>query len=158
MNQMIDPIQITVVVDLPPDETFWAFVNDFGRWWPMAPYSMSEGTLTFDPRIEGRIVETAQDGTAHVWGHVSAWSPARSLGIKWYVRRTEAEATQVRVAFDHTDDGRTGVTLTQTDWHVLGDQALAMRERNHVGWQTILGDHFAAHITQLTDTGKGIPI
>ena len=149
---MIEPIKVTVVVNATPDVAFDAFVNDFGTWWPMAPFSMSEGTLTFDAGQGGQIVETAADGTRHVWGHVTVWQPGKTLAVLWYVGSTPDKATRVTVEFEQTDDRRTGVTLTQDGWEALGDQALSVRDRNDAGWQTILGAHFVPHANTMEGT------
>ncbi len=144
---MIEPIEVVTVVNTSVEDAFQAFVTNINDWWPMDPFSLSKGTLTLEPKLSGKIIETSEEGATFVWGHVTRWDAPHRLDIAWYVGAIEETATQVSVEFATTDDGRTGVTLIQTGWEALGDLANDIRNRNNAGWTTILGTHYANYVT-----------
>lgn len=144
---MFDPITVTVVLDTTPRAAFDAFVDRFDAWWPKDPFSLGAGHLELEPGQGGRILEHV-GADDHVWGHVTRWEPPGLIELAWYVGRAPDQATHVQVTFQPTDDGRTGLTLVQSNWEVLGDEAGPMRDRNHAGWTTILKDGFAPFVAR----------
>jgi hypothetical protein len=143
---MLEPITVETTVNADRDAAFTAFVANIADWWPMAPFSMSQGLLHFEPKLGGLITETSATGDRFVWGHVTAWDRPHGLDLAWYVGGTVETATQIAVTFADAGDQRTAVTLVQLGWEALGDDAAAIRDRNDGGWRAILGDHYVAFI------------
>lgn len=143
---MIEPIEITVALDATPKAAFDAFCDHFNDWWPKTPFSMSAGTLALERGLNGQVTETANDGTLHIWGHITGWEDGKLIELSWYVGRRPDTATTVSIRFDPTDDGRCGLTLIQSNWEALGKDAIDMRARNDAGWTEILGRGFATYI------------
>ena len=51
--------------------TFDVFVREIGAWWPVEPFSSGGDRVrdvSMERRLGGQVVETWDDGTAHVWG------------------------------------------------------------------------------------------
>src|SRR3712207_9297211 len=91
-STVIAPIVRTVQVPLPPEQAFELFTAGMGRWWPLHTHSIAADThegrvtvvsLTFEPRLGGRIVETMSDGSQGEWGRVLDWSPPRHVSFTW---------------------------------------------------------------------------
>jgi len=143
----MDPLNVTVVVDCTPDVAFKAFVVRIGNWWPLATHSITAAyektpakTVVIEPELGGRIYEIDPAGKEHLWGAVTEWNPPRALAFTWHVDSTPDLATHVAVRFEPTDDGRTGVMLTHSNWDVLP----ADQYKN--GWAKILSEDFVGFI------------
>ena len=119
------------------------------------PFSLGEGALHLEAGLGGRILEVVEDGTAHVWGHVTLWDPPARLALKWYVGRKVETATDVEIRFAPTDDGRCGITLVQSGWDALGAEAGPMCDRNLDGWHRILTRGFAPYVESTEGTENG---
>jgi hypothetical protein len=143
---MLDPITVEVTVNTDRDAAFMAFVANICDWWPMAPFSMSQGMLHFEQKLGGLIVETSSAGEKFVWGHVTAWDKPNGLELAWYVGSTADTATQIVVTFAAVEEKLTLVTLVQSGWEALGDNAAEIRQRNNGGWRSIVGEHFVAFV------------
>lgn len=152
----LEPLEVTVVVDCAPSAAFKGFVERIGHWWPLSTHSVTAAyekttakTVVIEPELGGRIYEVSPDGKEHVWGKVTEWQPPRALAFTWHVDSTPDLATHVAVCFAPTDDGRTGVTLTHSNWEVLpADQVQMRRDRYKNGWSKILGEGFVGFIAE----------
>jgi uncharacterized protein YndB with AHSA1/START domain len=143
-DSALAPIEIDVVVPCDAARAFDYFTRDIARWWPLDRYSCAEQDavgVAFEPRVGGRLVETARDGTEHPWGTVSAWEPGRRLAFSWHPARDPATAQRIEVAFRDTGHG-TRVTLTHGGWEALGKRAAASRDAYRNGWPTVLGQRY----------------
>ena len=141
---MIDPVVVVVVLNTTRAAAFDAFVARINNWWPVQSFSIACGTVSIEPKLNGRIIETAEDGAKHQWGHITVWDVPNHLSISWYVGENTV-ATEITVDFATTDDGRTGVTLVHSGWDALGETGVAKRESYHGGWTAIFGKSFAEH-------------
>lgn len=139
---MIDPVEVVVVLNTSKEAAFDAFVDQINDWWPIESFSIANGTVSIDPQYGGKIIETAEDGTTHVWGHITIWDKPNDLAISWYVG-DDKTPTSITVAFATTDDGRTGVTLVHTGWDALGAEGVKKRENYKMGWARILVQGYA---------------
>src|SRR4051812_20294033 len=80
-SAMYEPLVKTIEVPCDQREAFDVFVNEMSTWWPLTRFSASvkfgasPGGLRVDARLGGKIVETSQDGTEHVWGTITAFEP-----------------------------------------------------------------------------------
>ena len=149
----IDPIEITAVLDTLPEHAFWAFVRKIGKWWPLSTHSVSHAMhktvasdLEIEPGLGGRIIEHGPNDEIHVWGTITVWEEFSRIDCTWHVGRTPDLATRLSIRFQPTDDGRTGITLIHSDWDVLGEDGLIIRNRNAGGWGRIIGTLFANYV------------
>jgi uncharacterized protein YndB with AHSA1/START domain len=99
-------------------------------------------TVTFEPRVGGRIFETSSTGERHDWGEVLVWEPPRRLVYLWHLRFDRSDATEVEVSFEPAGDG-TAVTIVHRGWERLGGAAEERRERNRKGWTGVI-EHYRA--------------
>ncbi|MEM7718716.1 MAG: SRPBCC domain-containing protein [Pseudomonadota bacterium] len=144
----LEPIVVEITLETTGTAAFDAFVHRINDWWPMDPFSMSQGLLSFEPILGGQIVETSAKGERFVWGHVTAIEKPKRIEIAWYVGSTVDTATQIAVTFDTGEDGTTTVRLVQSGWEALGDKAAQIRPRNDSGWRQILGTSFTEFIVK----------
>ena len=141
---MIDPVEVTVVINTSKQAAFAAFIDQIDDWWPVENFSISQGTVHIEAEYGGKIIETAADGSEHIWGHITIWDPPKDIAISWYVGDAKTP-TSITVTFAETDDGRTGVTLVHTGWDALGAEGVQKRENYQMGWDRILDQGYAKH-------------
>lgn len=137
---MTDPLRIAFDVACPVEHAFSTWTTRMSTWWPNHhTVSGDPGTdVVLEPGVGGRIYEQTTDGVEHVWGVITIWEPPTRLGYRWHLGRGAAEATDVQVHFDATGSATTQVRIEHTGWERLGPAADVWRDRNHLGWTTVL--------------------
>jgi uncharacterized protein YndB with AHSA1/START domain len=135
-------VRSSVTVKLPRDEAFRLFTERIGSWWPMARHSVYEGDaagVTMEPRVGGRLYESAADGRTSDWGTVTVWEPVDRVAMTWHPGYGEELATVVDVTFHDSPDGGTQVELLHTGWEVHGGTASEAAATYQSGWPSVLG-------------------
>jgi hypothetical protein len=95
--------------------------------------------------VGGRIFERTSDGVEHDWGEVTLWNPPTQLAYLWHLGADRTAATEVEVRFVARDAATTRIEIEHRGWEQLGETADQWRDRNRVGWDTLL-PHFLAAI------------
>ncbi len=128
---MTSRIVVSLRVRATPTRAFDVFVNDIGMWWqPNTLFQFSRrrrGTLTIEPSLGGRFVESYPNGTEFEIGTVTTWEPGSRLGLTW---RQESFA-------DHQ------MTTVEVRFEAVGDETRVTVE--HLGWESVPQDHVARH-------------
>jgi hypothetical protein len=142
---MTSPLRISFEVACPIEHAFDMWTSRISTWWP------PDHTVSGDPdlvvvlegAVGGRIYERTTAGVEHDWGVVTVWDPPSRLCYLWHLGRTEAEGTDVEVTFAPEGAIATRIDIEHRGWERLGETAAVWRDRNRVGWETLL-PHFAA--------------
>ena len=123
------------------------WTSRIGAWWPRDHTVTGEAGLTvvLEGRVGGRIFERTRDGAEHNWGAVTLWEPPALLGYSWHLGQDSTHATDVVVRFSAEGAALTRIEIEHSGWERLGETALTWRDRNRIGWETLL-PHFAAAI------------
>jgi hypothetical protein len=143
---MTEPLTLDFEVRCDAAHAFDVWTARTSMWWP-ADHTVSGGPnieVTIEPRVGGRIFERTPDGSEHDWGEVTVWEPPRRLGYMWHIGQPPADATDVVITFEPTADERCRVSIVHTGWDHLGTQAGIRRDRNRLGWDTVLPYFVAA--------------
>ncbi len=85
------------------------------------------------------------DGDEHDWGEVTVWEPPTTLAYLWHLGRDRDAATEVEIQFVPQGLNATRIEIEHRGWDRLADDAPVWRERNQIGWQTLL-PHFQAAV------------
>lgn len=136
----IEPVRKSVDVGCTPAEAFRIFTEEIDSWWPLATHSVGEGDAAscfFEGREGGRIYETESDGSLHLWGTVTTWSPPERMVFSWHPGRDASTAQEVELRFVATSGG-TRVELEHRGWEILGDKAPRTRAGYETGWVAVL--------------------
>jgi uncharacterized protein YndB with AHSA1/START domain len=138
---------MSIVVACPPAHAFEVWTTRIGSWWPRDHTVSGEvGTrVVLEGHDGGRIFERAPDGREHDWGRVTAWEPPSRLAYRWHLGQHPGDATDVEIRFIATGSA-TRVEIEHAGWESLGERAGTLRQRNQLGWDTLL-PYFAAAIT-----------
>ena len=143
---MMKPIEVAVTLNARSEEVFVAFVQDINEWWPVEAHSVAQGTVDFEPGINGEITETLKSGGKQVWGHVTAWHEFRHIALSWYPGASREHGTDIVIRFETTDGKQILLTLVHSGWRPDDDLASKRRDNYQIGWTKILGECFANHI------------
>jgi Activator of Hsp90 ATPase homolog 1-like protein len=144
---MTSPLQISFEVACSAEHAFAVWTSRIGTWWPRDHTVTGDAGLmvVLEGRLGGRIFERTRDGVEHDWGAVTRWEPPAVLGYSWHLGRDPVDATDVVVRFTAAGAALTRIEIEHGGWERLGDTAVTWRDRNRIGWQTLL-PHFAAAI------------
>ncbi|MDX1511908.1 MAG: metalloregulator ArsR/SmtB family transcription factor [Nitriliruptorales bacterium] len=146
MAKIVQPVVKTLRTPWSSADAFDVFTERIAEWWPLDTHSVGDEhavSVAIEPGVGGRIVETVDDGTTHVWGTVIEWEEGRHLAFSWHPGHEEALATTVDVRFRDVDGG-CEVLLVHVGWEVRGDRAEEVRARYQTGWDPVLARYQAA--------------
>ncbi|CAN5830030.1 SRPBCC family protein [soil metagenome] len=136
-----DPLVKEITVPLAPERAFALFTDGIATWWPLASHSVARANAVgcrFEPRVGGRLLEVARDGSEHVWGRVRAWEPPARLVVTWHPGREAETAQELSVTFSPEGNG-TRIRLVHAGWELLGDAGRVERDNYDPGWDYVLG-------------------
>jgi uncharacterized protein YndB with AHSA1/START domain len=143
----VPPVEKSVLVRCDPVRAFAAFTAEIAQWWPMQTHSVAQAqvrSVAIEPKVDGRIFETAADGTESEWGRVLTWSPPAGFSMTWHPGRPADPHTVVELSFT-AEGGATHVRLVHRGWEALGPRAAAACARYESGWDTVFVRDFGAY-------------
>ena len=143
---MISPLRISFEVACPAEHAFAVWTSRIGTWWPRDHTVTGEADLTvvLEGEVGGRIFERTSGGVEHDWGAVTIWDPPATLGYSWHLGRDRDDATDVEVRFVAEGEATTRIEIEHRGWERLGESATVWRDRNRIGWETMLPHLVAA--------------
>ncbi|PVY96018.1 SRPBCC domain-containing protein [Actinomycetospora cinnamomea] len=118
------PIRQATLVRSDRAHTFDVFVSTIGQWWPLQPYSAGGARVrevSVEPRREGRVYETWDDGTEVEWGRLLAWDPPERLVMTW---AATPAPTEVELTFTVLGPALTRVAVVHRGWETLTEEQL----------------------------------
>jgi uncharacterized protein YndB with AHSA1/START domain len=149
---MTDPLRLSLDVSCPVEHAFRVWTDRIDLWWP-ADHTVSgrsDTEVVFEPRLGGRIFERTVDGVEHEWGQVTRWEPPHRLAYLWHLRSDRSMATRVEISFLPATGAATRIEIEHSGWEKLGRDASQWRDRNRLGWTTLL-----PHFQTATRPGDG---
>ncbi len=107
------------------------------------------GELRVEAREGGTITEVAHDGSEHLWGTITTYDPPGHLAMDFHVSHPEhspadraGDFTLVELRCVPVEDGRTRVTLTQSNWEALSDMAGPARGGYGTAWAVVFEERY----------------
>jgi uncharacterized protein YndB with AHSA1/START domain len=143
---MIEPVFATFDVACSVEHAFATWTSRIDAWWP-ADHTVTgavDVVVVLETAAGGRIYERTPNGVEHDWGEVTVWEPPTRLGYRWHLRRDRADATEVEIRFVDQGGGATRIEIEHRGWERLGAGGQDWRDRNRVGWETLLPHYRAA--------------
>jgi uncharacterized protein YndB with AHSA1/START domain len=156
MNEQIAlaPVRKTIRVEAPIDHAFDVFTAGLTRWWP---YNFGVGKkpiqkVLMEPRLGGRWLEIADDGTETAVATIIVWEPPHRLVMLWQVnaqwRPDTSMKSEVDVRFVAEGVELTIVELLHHKFETMGAEAGAsLRKDVDGGWPGLL-ERFAKEAAQ----------
>ena len=150
MNPRGSRILVAIRVATTPDDAFDLFTQEIGLWWqpnPLFAFTRgAPGSLSFEPGIGGRFIETASDGRVFEIGRIVEWVRGERLAFTWRQASFQAnQETAVAVRFEAVGD-ETRVTVEHSGWDSVPQEHVARHtfpdaiflKRHGEWWQTLL--------------------
>ena len=147
MNEMtvIAPVRKTVHVRAPIVHAFEVFTGGLTRWWPL-DHGVGKKPIQkvlMEPRLGGRWLEIAQDGTETSVATITLWEPPHRFVMVWQVNaKWQPDATmksEVDVRFTADGGEATRVEVVHHRFETMGAEAGAsMRKDVDGGWPGLL--------------------
>lgn len=107
---MIDAVDKSVFLALPPADAFRLFTDRISVWWPPDRRHTGDPSSTLVLQADGRFFERAGDGREVELGKVTVWEPARRLVLDFYIPTGPEQPTEVTITF-RGEEGGTRVHL-----------------------------------------------
>jgi len=143
----VPPVEKSVLVPCNPAHAFQAFTAEIAQWWQIKTHSVAQAkarSVAIEPRVGGRVYETAEDGGTCDWGRVLTWSPPSGFSMTWHPGRPADPHTVLELSFS-AEAGATRVRLVHRGWEALGKDAQAKRDDYSGGWENIIARDFAGY-------------
>lgn len=145
----IEPIVVSKKVDIPPEEAFRLFVDQFADWYPRAYTWAGEklATIEIGSHEGARCFERGPHHFEVDWGRVLAYQPPEQLVFTWQISYNRepipdpAQAGEVEVRFIALDEHQsTKVKLEHRKFEQHGEDGAQYRGAlaSAKGWPFIL--------------------
>jgi uncharacterized protein YndB with AHSA1/START domain len=141
----IAPVRKTIRVKAPIEHAFEVFTSGLTRWWPH-DHGVGKKPIEkvlMEPRLGGRWLEIAKDGTETPVATIIQWEPPRRLVLLWQINAqwkpdlTMKSEVDVRFTADGPD--ATNVELVHHKFEAMGTEAGAsMRKDVDRGWPGLI--------------------
>ena len=154
MNSLtiIAPVRKTVRVKALIAHAFNVFTEGLTRWWP---HNHGVGKkpiqkVLLEPRLGGRWLEIAEDGTETSVATITTWEPPHRFVMLWQVnaqwKPDAAMKSEVDVRFTAEGPSATRVELVHHKFETMGAEAGAsLRKDVDGGWPGLL-ERFVAEV------------
>lgn len=135
-------VTVDIIVDAPIEHSFRVFTEGIGTWWDTDHHLFDSdiASMTFEPRVGGRIIDRYVDGRECAWSRVLAYDPPTRVVFSWDITLDWQPSTdydsssEVEVTFAPLDAGRSHVVLTHRNLDRHGTGWEAMRDGVSRGW------------------------
>ncbi|GLH77879.1 ATPase [Bradyrhizobium sp. SSBR45G] len=142
---VIAPVEKQVLVRAPIDHAFAVFTSGLTRWWPHTHGVGGKpiARVLLEPKLGGRWLEVAEDGTQTVVATITLWEPPQRFVMLWQVdarwKPDAAMRSEVDVRFFAEGEEATRVELVHHKFETMGAEAGAsMRRDVDGGWPGLL--------------------
>jgi uncharacterized protein YndB with AHSA1/START domain len=146
---MTAPLVLSFDVACPADHAFTVWTEKIGTWWPPdhTVSGLRDAVIVMERGVGGRIYERTPEGAEHDWGEITAWEPPHHLAYRWHIGRGRTDATDVEIRFLPRSPSATRIEIDHRGWDHLGVDAPMWRDRNRIGWETLI-PHFITASTE----------
>jgi hypothetical protein len=144
--EAVEPLSMSFDVECSAEHAFTVWTERISSWWP-TDHSVSgqpDLRVVIEGRVGGRVYERTAAGVEHDWGEVTAWEPPTRLSYLWHLMRERADATEVSIRFVARGSAVTRIEIEHRGWEQLGASAGEWRQRNRIGWDTLLAHYINA--------------
>jgi uncharacterized protein YndB with AHSA1/START domain len=147
MNEAVSiaPVRKSVHVKAPIDHCFEVFTAGLARWWPL-DHTVGKKPVKkvmLEPRLGGRWLEIAEDGTETCDATVIVWDPPHRFVILWQINAQwqpdQSMKSEVDVRFVADGAEATRVELLHHKFETMGTEAgTSMRNAVDGGWPGLM--------------------
>lgn len=142
---IIAPVRKEIRVAVSQAHAFEVFTSGLTKWWPpnhgVGPRPVKSTHM--EPKLGGRWLELAEDGTQTIVATITEWAPPNRLVFVWQInaqwKPDASMKSEVEVTFDAQGADATLVKLLHHKFEAMGeDQGASMRRDVDGGWTPLL--------------------
>ena len=144
----IAPVRKIVIVKAPIAHAFDVFTSGLSRWWPTTHGVGKKPirTVLMEPRLGGRWLEIADDGTETPVATITLWEPPHRFVMLWQINAQWKPDTLMRsevdVRFSAEGPETTRVDLVHHKFETMGAEAGAsLRKDVDGGWPGLMAHY-----------------
>ena len=150
MNEVVTiaPVRKSVTVKAPIAHAFDVFTSGLSRWWPTTHGVGKKPirTVLMEPRLGGRWLEIADDGTETPVATITLWEPPLRFVMLWQINAQWKPDTLMRsevdVRFSAEGPETTRVDLVHHKFETMGAEAGAsLRKDVDGGWPGLMAHY-----------------
>src|SRR6266700_4262698 len=141
----IAPVRKQVLVKTPIEHAFEVFTSGLSRWWPTTHGVGNKPIekVMLEPRLGGRWLEIATDGTETPVATIVVWEPPHRFVMLWQINAQWtpdlAMKSEVDVRFTAEGPEATSVELVHHRFETMGAEAGAsLRKDVDGGWPGLI--------------------
>ncbi len=141
----IAPVRKQVLVKTPIEHAFEVFTSGLSRWWPTTHGVGNKPIekVMLEPRLGGRWLEIATDGTETPVATIVVWEPPHRFVMLWQInaqwKPDLAMKSEVDVRFTAEGPEATSVELVHHRFETMGAEAGAsLRKDVDGGWPGLI--------------------
>ena len=147
MNEVVTiaPVRKSVTVKAPIAHAFDVFTSGLSRWWPTTHGVGKKPirTVLMEPRLGGRWLEIADDGTETPVATITLWEPPHRFVMLWQINAQWKPDTLMRsevdVRFSAEGPETTRVDLVHHKFETMGaDAGASLRKDVDGGWPGLM--------------------
>jgi uncharacterized protein YndB with AHSA1/START domain len=141
----IAPVRKILQLRATQAHAFEVFTAGLDRWWPKSHHigATEPKRVMIEPRLGGRWLEQAADGTETVVGHILIWEPPQRFVVSWEIngewQPDPQRGSELELRFIAEGAETTRVELEHRLFERMGPEGgTKMRDAVERGWPAIL--------------------
>ncbi len=142
---VIAPVRKSVRVKVPIARAFDVFTSGLTLWWPLEHGigKTPRAKVVMEPRLGGRWLEIAKDGTETTVATIVLWEPPQRVVLLWQInaqwKPDAAMKSEVDVRFTADGPDATLVELVHHKFETMGaDAGASLRKDVDRGWPGLI--------------------
>lgn len=143
---MSEPLIKKVEVNCDQKTAFKIFIEEMSSWWLLDRFTTTAFTgksaleIKTEPRLNGKIIEVAPDGTEYEWGTITNYEPFYFLSMSFHIPHpgeVVQERSILELRFNVVNKDKTKVELKQYNWEAFGKRAKMLLGGYGAGWDLL---------------------
>lgn len=139
-------IEQEITIHAPRGKVYEALTSDIDQWWAYRLSGDQKSTLSFEPKVGGRFLETWGNGEGALWGVVSYVKAPEEIRMNGLLGMRGA----VNSAYTYRLEEKGEDTVLKLSHHAYGLIDPEWRAGHDQGWQELLGKFLKEYV----ETGK----
>ncbi len=129
-------VDVSFDIDAPLATVWKCFLNDIAKWWSLANFAATGGTMHLEPRAGGRLYEVATGGHELLWAHVIEILPGQRIFFHGAMGAPYASACVTLYQFNF-ESISTGTRLSIRD-EIIGNVDEKTHQSVTEGWTMLI--------------------
>ncbi|MGP4078563.1 SRPBCC domain-containing protein [Pseudalkalibacillus sp. R45] len=135
-------IEQEISIKAPRGQVYKALTEDIDQWWAYRLSGSAKSTLTFQPTVGGRFLETWSNDEGALWGVVTYVNAPEEIRLNGLLGMRGA----VNSAYAYTLEENGDETILKLSHHASGLLDPEWKQMHDSGWQELLGKFLKEYV------------